>query len=157
VTTSEYLLLIVFAFLHQVSVCRESMHLSLCLNKNLADSRFFQLFFGLTIILSLVITNTTAGFVRRSQDVHAHSAPLHPSGSYMHPALPQTPGVVHYTATPGIGYGAEDYGQQQQLGWSTSNNSMWNGGQQSINYPGNPNKRHRARSRSPEKLRHGSR
>jgi hypothetical protein len=117
----------------------------------------FQLFFGLAIIISLVVTNATAGFVRRSQDIHAHQAPLHPSGSYMHPAPRQTPTVVHYTATPGIGYGGEGYGQQHQLGWSTSTNSMWNGEQQSIEYQGNPTKRHRARSRSPEKLRHGAR
>lgn len=130
----------------------------LCLTTRLANSSIFQLFFGLTIVLSLVITNTTAGFIRRSQDVHAHPAPLHPSGSYTHQVPPQTPGMVHhYTATPGIGYGVQGYGQQQQIGWSTSNNSMWNGGERSIDYEGNPAKRQRARSRSPEKLRHGSR
>jgi hypothetical protein len=124
--------------------------------RSLLTSLFSQLLFGGVIILSLVITNTTAAFVRRSQDVHLHPAPLHPSGSYMHPVPPQTPGMAHYAPMPGIGYEGEGYDKQRQLSWSISNNSMWKDGQQSIEYLGNPNKRHRARSRSPEKVRHAS-
>jgi hypothetical protein len=50
-------------------------------------SLFSQLLFGEVIILSLVITNTTATFVRRSQDVRSHRGccfklPRHPMVDY---------------------------------------------------------------------------
>jgi hypothetical protein len=51
--------------------------------QSLLTSLFSQLLFGEVIILSLIVTNTTATFVRRSQDVHSHRGcgfklPRHP-------------------------------------------------------------------------------
>ena len=105
-------------------------------------NRNTQLLFGFTIVLSLVVTNTTLGFLRRSQDVQYHPMSSHPSASYMHtPAQPSH--LAHY---PGMGYGQENY--PPQLGWSSGSN-MWNG-QRSIDYQPEL-KRHKSRSRSPAK------